>query len=386
MSDTITDTPTLDEAPPRRLVRSDEGRWLGGVCAGLGRYFDINPLVYRIAFAALALAGGTGLLLYLAAYLVIPAEHSEESIAVEALQGHREHPWLLVGVGLLSFGALFLLSEARFWPGTGNLWLAATLGGGAIVWWHVSNRDRAPRQAESTVEAAPTVEASTTETVPGAPPVQVPAPAPSVPRTPKRPRKPSLFAPVLGALLAAAGLFGLLAVLDIYDIDVAVGLAAGVLIVGAAIAVGAMTQRRVGGLVFLGLTCWVRSASPPRLRCPCPQASAEDRAPRERVGARPELRARHRRAQPDLSAVSLSPGTTSVDANVGIGNLVITVPRGIALEVDAHAGVGEVDVLGRRDDGVDAQKTVSVDGSSPNGALLNVEADIGMGNIEVRRG
>ena len=35
---------------------------------------------------------------------------------------------------------------------------------------------------------------------------------------------------------------------------------------------------------------------------------------------------------------------------------------------------------------MDAQKTVSVDGSSPNGAVLNVEADIGMGNIEVRRG
>ena len=153
MSDTVTDTPTLDEAPPRRLVRADEGRWLGGVCAGLGSYFDVNPLVYRIAFAALALAGGTGLLLYLAAYLVIPAEDAKESIAVEALQGHREHPWLLVGVGLLSFGALFLLSEARFWPGTGNLWLAATLGGGALVWWHVSNRDRAPRPPAPTAEA-----------------------------------------------------------------------------------------------------------------------------------------------------------------------------------------------------------------------------------------
>ena len=387
MSDTITDTPTLDEAPPRRLVRSDEGRWLGGVCAGLGRYFDINPLVYRIAFAALALAGGTGLLLYLAAYLVIPGEDSEESIAVEALQGHREHPWLLVGVGLLSFGALFLLSEARFWPGTGNLWLAATLGGGAIVWWHVSNRDRAPRQAASTVEAAPTVEAATAETVPGAPPVQVPAPAPSVPRTPKPPRKPSLFAPVLGALLAAAGLFGLLAVLDIYDIDVAVGLAAGVLIVGAAIAVGAMTQRRVGGLVFLGLILLgafgVAAATPVSVSS---GVGEKTERPESVSALDPSYELGIGELNLDLSAVSLSPGTTSVDANVGIGNLVITVPRGIALEVDAHAGVGEVDVLGRRDDGVDAQKTVSVDGSSPNGAVLNVEADIGMGNIEVRRG
>ena len=374
MSDTITDTPTLDEAPPRRLVRADEGRWLGGVCAGLGRYFDVNRLVYRIAFAALALAGGTGLLLYLAAYLVIPAEDAKESIAVEALQGHREHPWLLVGVGLLSFGALFLLSEARFWPGTGNLWLAATLGGGALVWWHVSNRDRAPRPP------APTAEASTAETVPG-------VPAPSAPRPMKPPRKPSLFAPVLGALLAVAGLFGLLAVLDVYDIDVAVALAVGVLVVGVAIAFGAMTQRRVGGLVFLGLILLgafgAAAATPVSVssgvgeKIQRPESAAElDRSYELGIG---ELNL-------DLGAVSLSPGTTSVDASVGVGNLVITVPRGVALEIDAHAGVGEVDVLGRRDDGVDAQKTTSVAGSTPNAPVLDVEADIGMGNIEVRRG
>jgi len=44
MSDTI-DTTTLDEAPARRLVRPLDDRWLGGVAAGLGRYFDLNPLV-----------------------------------------------------------------------------------------------------------------------------------------------------------------------------------------------------------------------------------------------------------------------------------------------------------------------------------------------------
>jgi predicted membrane protein len=88
----------------------------------------------------------------------------------------------------------------------------------------------------------------------------------------------------------------------------------------------------------------------------------------------------------DLGAVSLSPGTTSVDASVGVGNLVITVPPNVALEIDAHAGVGQVDVLGRRDDGVDAEKTTSVAGSTPDAPVLDVEADIGMGNIEVRRG
>ena len=126
MSDITHSTATHDDAPTRRLVRVDDGRWLGGVAAGLGRYFDVNPLVYRIAFGALAFVGGTGLLLYLAAWLVIPSEDRDESIAVEALRDHRERPWLLLGLGLLAVGAVLTLSEVDFWSGPGNLWLAAT--------------------------------------------------------------------------------------------------------------------------------------------------------------------------------------------------------------------------------------------------------------------
>ena len=207
MSETIDETTIHDEAPARRLVRVDDGRWLGGVCAGLGRYFDINPLVYRIAFAALSLAGGTGLLLYLAAYLVIPDEHADESIAVETMRTRRDQPWLLLGVGLLGFGALFALSEASFWPGNGNFWFAAVLAGAALVWWRVSTRDR------------PEIHPRPRQTRPRRP----------LPRRPgATPKRPSLFAPVLGALLAASGLFGLLSVLDVYDIDLEVAFAAGV--------------------------------------------------------------------------------------------------------------------------------------------------------------
>lgn len=70
---------------------------------------------------------------------------------------------------------------------------------------------------------------------------------------PKVPRKPSIVAPVLGALLAAAGVFGLLAVLDVYSVDLDLALAAAVAIVGAAVAVGALTGHRVGALVLLAL-------------------------------------------------------------------------------------------------------------------------------------
>lgn len=134
-------------AEPRRLTRSQDNRWLGGVCAGLGRYFDLNPTVYRIAFAALTLAGGTGILLYAAAWLVIPDERAEDSIASTAIKQHRERPWLLIGVGLLAFGGILALSEARFWPSPGNLWLAAALAGAAIVWWQVSTHSSAARTA-----------------------------------------------------------------------------------------------------------------------------------------------------------------------------------------------------------------------------------------------
>jgi phage shock protein PspC (stress-responsive transcriptional regulator) len=364
MTETIDTTQTLDEAPPRRLVRTSEGRWLGGVAAGLGRYFDVNPLVYRIAFAALSLAGGTGLLLYIAAYLVIPDEHAEESIAVEALRGHREHPWRFVGIGLLAFGALFALSEARFWPGTGNVWLAALLLGGALVWWHVSNRDRAPRP-----------EQSEDETVVRAQPM------------PRPPKKPSLFAPALGALLAASGVFGLLAVLGVYVVDLDVALAAGVAITGVAIAAGAMTQRRVGGLVFLGLLLLaafgVAAATPVSISS---GAGEKLERPLTVAAVEPTYELGLGELDLDLGSVALTSGTTPVEASVGIGSLVITVPEGFALEIDAHAGIGEVNVLGARDEGVNAHQTLSVPGPTPSAPVLDIEADVGLGGIEVVRG
>ena len=378
MSDTI-DPITTDDAPPRRLVRPTEGRWLGGVAAGLGRYFDVNPLVYRIAFAALALVGGTGLLLYLAAWLVIPGEDDDESIAVEALRGRRDQPWLLVGVGLLAFGALFALSEAHFWPGTGNVWLAATLVGGALVWWHVSQRADRPRAVQTAsapvaADEAEQPDQATTRVQPPPPP-------------PKPPARQSLFAPVLGALLAAAGLFGLLAVLDVYDVDVAAALAAGVVIVGAAIAFGAMTQRRVGGLVFLGLLL-LAAFSLAAITPVSVSAGVGEKSERPTTVTALDPSYEHGigELELDLGDITLPTGTTSVDASVGIGKIVVTVPEDVALVIDAHAGVGSIDLMGARDDGVDADRTITLPGSTPDAPVLDLEADIAIGDIQVQRG
>jgi phage shock protein C len=77
------------EAPPPAeprpvLRRSRDDRVIGGVCGGLGRYFGIDPVILRIAFVLLLLAGGAGLLLYVIAWIAIPEERPGDALAERA--------------------------------------------------------------------------------------------------------------------------------------------------------------------------------------------------------------------------------------------------------------------------------------------------------------
>lgn len=55
-----------------RMYRDPDHRIIGGVCAGMGAYWHIDPLIIRIIFLALIIAGGLGVLLYLILYIVLP--------------------------------------------------------------------------------------------------------------------------------------------------------------------------------------------------------------------------------------------------------------------------------------------------------------------------
>jgi phage shock protein PspC (stress-responsive transcriptional regulator) len=55
-----------------RMYRDPDHRIIGGVCAGMGAFWDIDPLIIRIIFLALILAGGLGVLIYLILYIVLP--------------------------------------------------------------------------------------------------------------------------------------------------------------------------------------------------------------------------------------------------------------------------------------------------------------------------
>lgn len=57
----------------KKLFRSKTDVKIGGVCAGIAEYLNIDPTIVRIVYAALTIAGwGTGIIIYLIAWWVLP--------------------------------------------------------------------------------------------------------------------------------------------------------------------------------------------------------------------------------------------------------------------------------------------------------------------------
>src|SRR5215208_2969738 len=133
----MNETTTQEQPPPdpRRLTRAREGRLVGGVCAGLGRYFNVDPIIFRIGAIVLTVIGGAGILAYLAALLLIP---SEDSPAAEGAPPDRNR-WLVIGglVLLLCISFPFLLGGGLLLAGLA-IPLAILVAAGVLVWWFVS--------------------------------------------------------------------------------------------------------------------------------------------------------------------------------------------------------------------------------------------------------
>jgi phage shock protein C len=66
---------------PRRLYRNPNDKILGGVCGGLGVYFDIDVTIIRLIFAACVLLLGVGLLAYVLAWIIIPVARTPEELS-----------------------------------------------------------------------------------------------------------------------------------------------------------------------------------------------------------------------------------------------------------------------------------------------------------------
>jgi phage shock protein C len=58
----------------KRFERTVTERWIAGVCGGVGRYFEIDPVIVRALFLVAVLGFGTGILVYLVLAIIVPQE------------------------------------------------------------------------------------------------------------------------------------------------------------------------------------------------------------------------------------------------------------------------------------------------------------------------
>jgi hypothetical protein len=85
----------------------------------------------------------------------------------------------------------------------------------------------------------------------------------------------------------------------------------------------------------------------------------------------------------DLRQLQVPPGTTTVEARVGVGELVVELPDGVSVEVMASAGLGEVQVLGQQEGGFGSR--VDAVGLGGGDRRLELDVRVGLGQVRVER-
>jgi phage shock protein PspC (stress-responsive transcriptional regulator) len=74
-------TTMTDQPAARQLRRSTDDRMLAGVAGGVARYMNVDVTLVRVIIAALVLLNGAGVALYIAAWLLIPEDGEDQSLA-----------------------------------------------------------------------------------------------------------------------------------------------------------------------------------------------------------------------------------------------------------------------------------------------------------------
>ncbi|HEX3623185.1 MAG TPA: PspC domain-containing protein [Acidimicrobiales bacterium] len=128
---------------PGRWARSPTDRVLSGACGGVGRAVGVDPLVLRVAVVALTVVGGTGALLYVLAWLLLPQEGSDTSLAVAAARDRGRDLAEVLAIGSIVLGAVLLVRATGVWFNDAFVWpflLAAV--GLAVIWRQAGDDDR----------------------------------------------------------------------------------------------------------------------------------------------------------------------------------------------------------------------------------------------------
>jgi phage shock protein PspC (stress-responsive transcriptional regulator) len=362
---------TAQHSVPRRLHRRSDERVIAGVASGLGDYFNVDPLLIRIALVASLVFGGLGIFLYAAAWLLVPDDSSGQSVMERFLGGDRSG---LPGGVVVVIGVIVALSAIGVIfgsPGDGGAlaFAVAVVAVGALL---------LQRRGPSDAAVAPT-------SASGAPPTDaVAAPAAPVVRRQRRPASP-LGWYALGAALIAVG--GMALAGSTWGIAFTPGTYAGVVlgVIGLALLVGAWFGHArfliVIGLLLLPVA-WAASLVDVPIQGAwgqqlfAPTAASEVRDSYHLAGGHLEL---------DLSRVEASSSDpVTVDASIAFGQLTVVVPDDASVEVDASLGGGTLRLLNEPFDNGTYLANHVVAGSGDPDFILDLDGGIGSIRVETR--
>ena len=153
------------------LRRDREGRWLGGVAAGIARRYGIDVWLVRFGFVVTAAAGGLGVVAYALGWLLIPRGEGDVATPRGVPTG-RAAVEVALGTGLLLLSALLTFRALGIWFSDAIVWpLVLVASGGALIWRSSLGTRQAPEP-----ETPPTATLVAPESA--AQPVSSPAPAP----------------------------------------------------------------------------------------------------------------------------------------------------------------------------------------------------------------
>jgi phage shock protein PspC (stress-responsive transcriptional regulator) len=407
--------PGAGPVPPaaRRLTRRTDDKLVAGVASGIAAYLGVRPWVVRIGFIVLTPFGGLGPLAYLIAWLLVPAEGSDESLAMAVTRRPRGFRTYL-GVALILL-AVVILASAFSEPGV--VWAIALIAFGIFLFRQDPEPPDGPPAGSgpgptgtsltpagaapppsTTATTEPLGWSGSTEPLPTPPgsPAWGPPPPPDrmaawgapPPRAPRR-------RPFLGPLTFAAALIGtgLALVLDnLGAVDLTFGqvLAVFLTILGAGLLVGAWWGRAWGlipvGLLALPVVALTALAGPVAVAGGVGERLFQ---PRTQAEVRPSYQVAGGELILDLSRVRFGPGSPPIEASVAGGRLLVVVPDEVAARIRGRVGVGSLDLLGHLDTGSQVDSAVAEPAvkAPKQGTAPTVELDLraGYGVIEVRR-
>ena len=344
-----------------RLRRSRHDRKIAGVAGGLARHLDVDPIILRVALVVLIFFGGAGLLIYGAAWLLVPEEDTNEA---KLRLDERSRAVALIIVGAIA--ALAVIGDSM--GDWGFPWPLAILGLIALLIVSVRGDSRPRPPAPSHPTPGVTYPGAT---YPGAPAYVPP------PRNPKK-RGPILFWWTMALIALAIGVLGIIdlaggPVTDSAYPAVAVGLSGAMLVVGA-------FWGRAGGLIAVGLLAAMVTAG----------ATAAHEVDAGRIDASPTLAADvddsydlfAGKIDVDLSDVrdiENLDGRT-VDLEAVFGQIVVTVPEGVDVEVDATVDAGETRLFG---DDESSSNSARHSARTVGAPVLTIDAELVFGEITV---